>query len=144
MYTLDELVPKIQDWAEKRDLIFESNIPKQQLKLIEELGETAKAILTGNEKEIKDGIGDTFVVLVILFAQAKKEIHFEFSPSEGDSFQRIERTINCSRHLYFEAFDFLNDLAISNNFDLTECANLAWNEIKNRQGNTINGTFIKN
>lgn len=144
MYTLEELVPKIQDWAEKRDLLFESNIPKQQLKLIEELGETAKAILNGNEEEIKDGIGDTFVVLVILFAQAEKDIYFEFSPSKGDSYLLIERIVNNSRHGYFEAFDFLNDLAISNNFDLTECANLAWNEIKNRQGNTINGTFIKN
>lgn len=144
MYTLEELVPKIQDWAEKRGLIFESNIPNQQLKLIEELGETAKAILTSNEKEIKDGIGDTFVVLVILFAQAKKDVHFEFSPDKGDSFMRIERIINFSRYFYFEAFDFLNDLAISNNFDLTECANLAWNEIKDRKGNTVNGTFIKN
>ena len=29
------------------------------------------------------------------------------------------------------------------NLDLTECANLAWNEIKDRKGNTVNGTFIK-
>lgn len=144
MYTLEELVPKIQDWAEKRDLVFESNIPKQQLKLIEELGETAKAILTGKEKEMKDGIGDTFVVLVILFAQAKKDVHFNFSPSKGDSYLPIGRIINYARHVYFEVFDFLNDLAVSNNFDLTECANIAWNEIKNRKGNTVNGTFIKN
>lgn len=144
MYTLEELVPKIQDWAEKRDLIFESNIPKQQLKLIEELGKTAKAILTSNEKEIKDGIGDTFVVLVILFAQAKKDVYFKFIPVKRNSYLLIERIISNSRHIYPQAFDFLNDLAISNNFDLTECANLAWNEIKNRKGNTVNGTFIKN
>jgi len=144
MYTLEELVPKIQDWAEKRDLLFESNIPKQQLKLIEELGETAKAILTGNEKEIKDGIGDTFVVLVILLTQMNKGVFFRFDPSESESYFLIERIVNYAKLGYFQSFDFLNDLAISNKTTLTECANLAWDEIKNRQGNTINGTFIKN
>ena len=144
MYTLEELVPKIQDWAEKKDLIFESNIPKQQLKLIEELGETAKAILTGNEKEIKDGIGDTFVVLVILLTQMKKDIHFEFSPLKLSNNKAIRSVIYHAEFGDFEAFDYLNDLASANKVNLTECANLAWHEIKDRQGNTINGTFIKN
>ncbi len=144
MYTLEELVPKIQDWAEKRDLLFESNIPKQQLKLIEELGETAKAILTGNEKEIKDGIGDTFVVLVILLTQMKKKIQFEFSPLKISNIRTVRNIIYHSEYGDFEGFDYLNDLANANKVTLTECANLAWNEIKDRQGNTINGTFIKN
>jgi hypothetical protein len=41
-------------------------------------------------------------------------------------------------------FDWLKDLANSLDLDLTECANIAWNEIKNRTGKTVNGTFIKN
>lgn len=29
------------------------------------------------------------------------------------------------------------------NLDLTECANLVYNEIKDRKGKTVGGTFIK-
>jgi NTP pyrophosphatase (non-canonical NTP hydrolase) len=36
---------------------------------LEELGETAGAILKSKEEEIKDGLGDTFVTLIILSKQ---------------------------------------------------------------------------
>jgi len=39
------------------------------LKVLEEVGETAGALLKGNETEIKDGIGDSFVTLIILSKQ---------------------------------------------------------------------------
>jgi NTP pyrophosphatase (non-canonical NTP hydrolase) len=37
--------------------------------VLEEVGETAGALLKGNETEIKDGIGDSFVTLIILSKQ---------------------------------------------------------------------------
>ena len=79
-----------------------------------------------------------------LLTQMKKKIQLEFSPLKISNSRTIRNIIYHAEYGDFEAFDFLNDLAISNNFDLTECANLAWNEIKDRQGNTVNGTFIKN
>jgi NTP pyrophosphatase (non-canonical NTP hydrolase) len=45
------------------------NAPKQMLKVLEEVGETAGALLKSNEDEIKDGIGDSFVTLIILSRQ---------------------------------------------------------------------------
>ena len=56
----------IREWAEERG-IYESGDPKtQMLKLMEEVGETAKAIINEDEAEIKDGLGDCVVVLVNL------------------------------------------------------------------------------
>ena len=65
MKTLQELQVLILQWAKEKDLLKFENAPKQRLKLLEEVGETAGAILKNDVKEIKDGIGDIFVVLAI-------------------------------------------------------------------------------
>ena len=46
--------------------------------------------------------------------------------------------------LYPHQKEFLDEICLRLNLNLTECANLAWDEIKDRKGNTINGVFIKN
>ena len=49
--------------------------------------------------------------------------------------------------IYYEfllGYKFLKLLCNRLNLDLVDCCNLAWNEIKNRKGKTIDGTFIKN
>ena len=56
----------IRQWANERGL-YENGDPKTQaLKLVEEVGETCRAILKENDMEIIDGIGDCVVVLTNL------------------------------------------------------------------------------
>ena len=96
----DELIQNVKGWADTKDILKAENAPKQLMKVMEELGETAGAIAKNKKtEEIQDGIGDTFVTLIILAYQLGLE------PAE------------CLEH--------------------------AWNEIKNRKGNTVNGVFIK-
>ena len=64
--TFDELAYSVKLWAESRDLIKKENISRQMLKVMEEVGETAASIARGNKDLIKDGIGDSFVTLIIL------------------------------------------------------------------------------
>jgi NTP pyrophosphatase (non-canonical NTP hydrolase) len=97
--TFDELIAEVYKWAYDRDLLRIDNAHKQMCKVIEEVGETSSALLKGNFDELKDGIGDSFVTLIILAEQI--------------------------------------------GFDPKECLESAWNEIKDRQGKTINGVFIK-
>jgi NTP pyrophosphatase (non-canonical NTP hydrolase) len=57
---------KIRSWAENRG-IYKSGDPKTQyIKLQEEAGELAKAILKNDQDEIVDALGDCVVVLVSL------------------------------------------------------------------------------
>ena len=57
---------QIRDWATDKG-IFTSGDPKTQyVKLQEEAGELAKAILNNDEPEIIDGLGDVLVVLINL------------------------------------------------------------------------------
>ena len=69
MKTFDELIQNVADWATDRDILKKENVPKQTMKVLEELGETAGAILKSKDEEIKDGLGDTFVTLIILSKQ---------------------------------------------------------------------------
>jgi hypothetical protein len=146
MKTLLELKPLILSWADEKGLLNYSIAPKQRLKLLEEIGETAKAILRNDISEIKDGIGDVFVVLVILNKQTGGGLQFDFSKvisSEETDLYELLKMIAFVSHSLFCELSLLNDVSNLLGLDLTECANLAWNEIKDRTGKTENGTFIR-
>ena len=56
----------IRKWASNRGLYKDGDPKTQALKLVEEVGETCKAILKSDQAEIEDGIGDCVVVLTNL------------------------------------------------------------------------------
>jgi len=56
----------IREWADERGLYENGDTKTQALKLVEEVGETCRAILKEDDDEIIDGIGDCVVVLVNL------------------------------------------------------------------------------
>ena len=56
----------IREWASERGLYDKGDPKTQALKLVEEVGETCRAILKQDEPEIIDGIGDCVVVLTNL------------------------------------------------------------------------------
>jgi len=56
----------IRAWAEDRELYENGDTKTQALKLVEEVGETCRAILKEDHEEITDGIGDCVVVLTNL------------------------------------------------------------------------------
>ena len=94
-----KMFENIRDWAQTRGLYDEGNSHTQYVKLQEEAGELAKALLDNDKMEVMDAIGDMVVVLTNL-------AHLQ------------ETTIE-------------------------SCIAQAYNEIKNRKGSMINGTFVK-
>lgn len=95
----EQLQSKVYGWAEEKNLLHKINTSKQFEKVLEEVEEIREAIKKGDKIDLKDGIGDTIVTLIIL--------------------------------------------AYQNDLHPVDCLNHAWNEIKDRKGKTINGTFIK-
>ena len=67
-----KVIDDIADWAEVRGLLYGPDIQpeKQMLKLVEEVGETARALAYGDENGLKDGIGDCAVCLIVLAEQS--------------------------------------------------------------------------
>lgn len=64
-----ELIQNIQRWASDRNLLMGSTPMAQSLKLAEESGELAKGVTKGDKPLIKDAIGDTAVVAIIMATQ---------------------------------------------------------------------------
>ena len=62
----DERFDLIRDWAATRGLYTEGNSHTQFVKLMEETGELAKALLKDDQPEVVDAIGDIVVVLTNL------------------------------------------------------------------------------
>ena len=60
------IFPKIREWAKERGIFDKGDAKTQYVKLMEEAGEVARAILKNDTPEIKDGIGDMVVVLTNL------------------------------------------------------------------------------
>ena len=92
--------PKIREWAQERGIFDKGDTKTQYVKLMEEAGEVAKALLTNDKAEIKDGIGDMVVVLT--------------------------------------------NLAHLSGFTIEECIDEAYDVISKRQGDMINGSFVRN
>jgi len=91
---------KIRAWAMVRGIYRDGNSHTQYVKLMEEAGELAKALLNKDKPEIVDAIGDIVVVLT--------------------------------------------NLAHLEGLEIESCIGSAYNEIKNREGKMVNGTFVKN
>lgn len=89
----------IRTWAKERGLYKKGNSTTQYVKLQEEAGELAKALLSNDKDEIKDAIGDIVVVLT--------------------------------------------NLAHLEKLTIEDCIDAAYQEISNRTGKMINGTFVK-
>lgn len=97
--SLDYLFEEIEKWADDKGLLKEENAPIQMCKVTEEVGEVAQAICKDNIDLLEDGIGDSFVTLIILARQK--------------------------------------------GLDPARCLERAYQEIKDRKGKTVNGSFIK-
>lgn len=83
-------IPLIREWAHARNLIKGSTPEKQFIKLMEEAGEVAAALARNKQDELKDGLGDMFVVMTILAAQRGLDIedciaraYFEIKDRKG-------------------------------------------------------------
>ena len=89
---------KIEQWAMDKDL-HKADPNKQILKLGEEFGELCEGMAKGRRVEVKDAIGDIYVVLTILSMQL--------------------------------------------GLNVRRCIELAYEEIKDRKGEMVNGVFVK-
>ena len=143
--TFNELETQIIDWAVQRGLDKLEFNEKQYLKFLEEVGETCRAILKDDKPAIIDGFGDIAVIMIILNLQIRSIRAFKFyeghstSWTFGDLVRRVQPDF-----INPMAMDCLDTLCHQQKLNLVECLETAYNEIKNRQGEIVNGTFIKN
>ncbi|NND24157.1 MAG: hypothetical protein HKN86_05620 [Acidimicrobiia bacterium] len=99
IYTKSNRFELIREWARERGIYERGDSKTQYIKLMEEAGELAQALLKRDEPEIYDAIGDMVVVLT--------------------------------------------NLAELEGVKIEDCIDDAYEEISNRKGKMVNGTFVK-
>ena len=163
-----ELIGKIEQWAEDRNLILGSTPQKQFIKLMEEFGELCAGIARNDKEKIKDSIGDCFVVVVVLSKQldldnielCSLDIINEFSYGKYEHSSTMEQLLEAAHNLggisipisqdwevdkeWIELF-FINLIIISlfEGLNFSECVKHAYEQIKDRKGKMIDGVFVK-
>ena len=95
---MNNLIKQVEQWSIDKGLD-KGNSDRQAIKFYEEAGEIGAALSRNRMDDLKDGIGDTIVTLIILAQQ--------------------------------------------HGMTIEECLQYAYDEISQRKGRTINGTFIK-
>lgn len=141
---LNELENLVINWAIEIGLDYPELSNTQYLKFLEEVGETARAILKQNEAGIIDGFGDIAVTMIVLNLQIKSIESF-------DTYEYYTNQYNFGDLVRRFQPDFINPMAMhilqslcnQQGYNLEACLESAYNEIKNRQGKIINGTFVK-
>lgn len=156
----------VKQWFNDRDLENGGRLDKQSLKLSEEFGELCAGYLKKNEQLMKDSIGDCAVVIVGLALLIKDDVHKIFNEVFSDevfsdeyyvieclvflnrSISNIQLSngftnkdiyiIDLSRSIYW-----LKSISKSLGYSFEECFELAYQEIKDRKGRWIDGSFVK-
>ena len=142
--TYEQIKPLVIEWAKEKNL---TDSDAQYIKVYEEIGELAKAILQDDLEEIKDAIGDIAVTLIIHSEQTgvvyDKGVYLVTRNFSGkQAFNLFIKNLNKVEYRNI-SLSWLNEIAHSYNTNIDECLTIAWNTIKDRKGKTINGTFIK-
>jgi len=84
----------IRNWAKKRGILENGDVKTQYIKLLEETGELAQAILKDNDDEFVDAIGDCVVVLTNLAAIRGIDIEHCITSAYNEICYRTGRMVN--------------------------------------------------
>ena len=158
----NELVTLTKKWFVDRDLENGGRLDKQSLKLSEEFGELCAGYLKQNEKLTKDSIGDCAVVIVGLALLIDVDVHGIFKSADGvrpkeamESFKLLNANISefqlsqnlaskeMCRHNLVRAVAYLKSISKALDYDFVDCFEIAYNEIKDRKGRWVDGSFVK-
>lgn len=91
--TIDTLAKNIEQWAVDKG-IDKADPRAQFLKVVEEVGEVAAALARNDQRELKDGIGDVFVTIVILAMQNGLTIEDCIQQAWSEISARTGKTVN--------------------------------------------------
>lgn len=163
---IKELIKNIEQWGKDRELDKKGTVKGQQVKTCEEISELIIGISKDNIEVIKDSIGDVIVTLIIgNMLDEQYDFNKLFHEAESD-YMRLEKYfINLDKIQMIESLSshmlvitrqkYSHELHIKNiiyslmrlssiyKLEIKDCLIAAYEEIANRKGQMIDGTFVK-
>ena len=161
---VSDLLFNTKNWFIARG-IDQGDIDKQGLKLIEETGELVSGYLKNKEDVIKDSIGDVVVVVVgyaMMAGVYPEQVFFgskrDYIPDFGgvtawiwmitdSAFQaKVAQDLGIETALKTNLQNiicYLDLICRELGYDFVDCFESAYNEIKDRKGRWVKGSFVK-
>ena len=150
-------------WFIARD-IEQGDVNKQGLKLIEETGELVSGYLKNKKDVVKDSIGDVAVVVIgyaMMAGVSPEKVFFtkkeDYKPFNNvstliwmlmdNAFQaKVSKDLGIETGIQYSLSNivfYLESICKELNYDFVECFEQAYEEIKDRKGKWIDGSFVK-
>jgi len=152
---MNELINKVEQWAIDRNL-HTASPQGQALKVVEEFTEAIVAYDDYDKEEMIDGVGDTYVTLIILCQQLKinfiellntlydHERRFNSMESLNQLVSGVAKgNINLVKLGITGLLIQLDGIIILCQSTSEKCLTVAYNEIKDRTGKMVDGIFVK-
>lgn len=167
-YQIDQsLFYNITQWGIDKNIVGQVPLINQLKKTMEEIMELIQAINNCNHEDIKDAIGDTLITLILAQAINNCDI------VNYDTNERFCILVNLDKGKFDNHTDVIDalirDLKLINNaiaridydknikisigniiktavyfdYSINRCLSIAYDEIKNRKGEIVNGIFVK-
>ena len=160
---MKELILKIEQWAEDRNIIKGAKPLDQVMKLLSENGELSDHVGNNELDKVFDDVGDVFVVLTIIAKQCNLSIYNHLDTKLKHSGLKVDVAFLTSElatiatevyewddnSSYFPEYALnhsvarLRSIAEQVGLTLEYCVEQAYNDIKDRKGVLFNGVFIK-
>ena len=162
----NQLIKKVESWARERGLD-RASYRKQLFKMDEEALEIIKGHIREDLAEVKDGLGDTYVTVIVLALQLG--LDFESILATVPALKQELRVLSTDDKVHRLTFhlhnleiwtrqgvskfdltqemadmlDLLRWIARDYGWDLENCLAAAYEVIKNRKGKLVGGVFVK-
>lgn len=139
---------KVEGWAEERGIYQHGTEAGQWLKALSEFGELCDGIAKKRRQEVQDAIGDVAVCIVNAnnlsdYPEPIEKAFPHLLVASDVSFITDLGNFLLLRS-YYEAMGSLMALAVHLGFSYNQCFDIAWEEIKDRQGHmNAQGVFVK-
>lgn len=164
MMSSAKLLKDVQKWGYERGIIQAENAHRQTMKTIEETGELAGAIVRHNRESAVDAFGDILVTMIMHNECLGGKLDFilldgienplGFVPDVYTAMYEFTAQIGKMDYYASGIYDRVQALevlrrATAEHFNsetfptLIQCLQIAYNEIKDRQGKMEGGVFIK-
>ena len=160
---MKELILKIEQWAEDRNIIKGAKPLDQAMKLLSENGELSDHVGNNELDKVFDDVGDVFVVLTIIAKQCNLSIHNHLDTKLKPSGLKVDVAFLASElatiatevyewddeSTYFPEYALsyavsrLRSIAEQVGLTLEYCVEQAYIDIKDRKGILYEGVFIK-
>ena len=160
---MKELILKIEQWAEDRNIIKGAKPLDQAMKLLSENGELSDRVGNNELDKVFDDVGDVFVVLTIIAKQCNLSIYnhldaklnhsglkvdvaflaFELAVVATEVYEWDEQSKHFPKYALEHAVARLRSIAEQVGLTLEYCVEQAYIDIKDRKGNFNRRSFCK-